>query len=448
MDKYKPERVSNSVASELIGKIQDKSAKIGVIGLGYVGLPLAVDKAIAGYEVMGFDIQQKRVDMVNQGVNYIGDVVDDELRQVVSDGRLRATTDYDEIKNLDIVTICVPTPLDKNKQPDLTYIRNSAQEVAKRLHAGMLVVLESTTYPGTTEEEVKPILESTGLKCGTDFFLAFSPERVDPGNKLYNVKNTPKVVGGVTPVCTKVAATLYSNVLQSDVFEVSSPRVAELEKLYENTFRNVNIALANELALICDRMGISVWEVIDAASTKPYGFMAFYPGPGLGGHCIPIDPFYLSWKAKEYDYYTKMIETSAVINDAMPEFVVDRVYRILNRFKKPLNGSIILVLGVAYKKDIDDIRESPALKVISLLEKEGAHVIYNDPYIPSFTLAGKVYNSAPVTTELLAGVDLVVITTDHSSYDYDLIVEQAPYVFDTRNATKDVKHDREKIELL
>jgi len=448
MDKYKPERVSNSVASELIGKIQDKSAKIGVIGLGYVGLPLAVDKAIAGYEITGFDIQQKRVDMVNQGVNYIGDVVDEELREVVRTGKLRATTDYDEIKNLDIVTICVPTPLDKNKQPDLTYIRNSAQEVAKRLHAGMLVVLESTTYPGTTEEEVKPILESTGLKCGTDFFLAFSPERVDPGNKLYNVKNTPKVVGGVTPVCTKVAATLYSNVLQSDVFEVSSPRVAELEKLYENTFRNVNIALANELALICDRMGISVWEVIDAASTKPYGFMAFYPGPGLGGHCIPIDPFYLSWKAKEYDYYTKMIETSAVINDAMPEFDVDRVYRIINRFKKTLNGSIILILGVAYKKDIDDIRESPALKVISLLEKEGAHVIYNDPYIPSFTLAGKVYNSAPVTIEVLSGVDLVVITTDHSSYDYDLIVEQAPYVFDTRNATKDVKHDREKIELL
>jgi len=448
MDKYKPERVANSVASELIRKIQDKLAKIGVIGLGYVGLPLAVDKAIAGYEVIGFDIQQKRVDMVNQGVNYIGDVVDEELRQVVSDGRLRATTDYDEIKNLDIVTICVPTPLDKNKQPDLTYIRNSAQEVAKRLHAGMLVVLESTTYPGTTEEEVKPILESTGLKCGTDFFLAFSPERVDPGNKLYNVKNTPKVVGGVTPVCTKVAATLYSNVLQSDVFEVSSPRVAELEKLYENTFRNVNIALANELALICDRMGISVWEVIEAASTKPYGFMAFYPGPGLGGHCIPIDPFYLSWKAKEYDYYTKMIETSAVINDAMPEFVVDRVYRILNRFKKPLNGSTILILGVAYKKDIDDMRESPALKVISLLEKEGSRVIYNDPFIPTFTLAGKVYSSVPVTTELLTSVDLVVITTDHSSYDYDLIVKQGPHVFDTRNATRDVRHDREKIELL
>jgi len=388
------------------------------------------------------------VDMVNQGVNYIGDVVDDELREVVRTGKLRATTDYDEIKNLDIVTICVPTPLDKNKQPDLTYIRNSAQEVAKRLHAGMLVVLESTTYPGTTEEEVKPILESTGLKCGTDFFLAFSPERVDPGNKLYNAKKTPKVVGGVTPVCTKVAATLYSNVLQSDVFEVSSPKVAELEKLYENTFRNVNIALANELALICDRMGISVWEVIEAASTKPYGFMAFYPGPGLGGHCIPIDPFYLSWKAKEYDYYTKMIETSAVINDAMPEFVVDRIYRILNRFKKPLNGSTILILGVAYKKDIDDMRESPALKVISLLEKEGAHVIYDDPYIPSFTLAGKVYNSVPVTAELLGDVDLVVLTTDHSSYDYDLIVERAPYVFDTRNATRDVKHDREKIELL
>ncbi|WP_107689890.1 nucleotide sugar dehydrogenase [Coprothermobacter proteolyticus] len=448
MDKYKPEIVANSVANELIRKIQDKSARIGVIGLGYVGLPLAVDKAIAGYEVIGFDIQQRRVDMVNQGVNYIGDVVDEELRQAVSNGRLRATTDYDEIKNLDIVTICVPTPLDKNKQPDLTFIRNSAQEVAKRLHAGMLVVLESTTYPGTTEEEVKPILESTGLKCGTDFFLAFSPERVDPGNKLYNVKNTPKVVGGVTSVCTKVAATLYSNVLESDVFEVSSPKVAELEKLYENTFRNVNIALANELALICDRMGISVWEVIEAASTKPYGFMAFYPGPGLGGHCIPIDPFYLSWKAKEYDYYTKMIETSAVINDAMPEFVVDRIYRILNRFKKPLNGSTILILGVAYKKDIDDMRESPALKVISLLEKEGSHVIYNDPYIPTFTLAGKVYNSVPVTAELLSGVDLVVITTDHSSYDYDLIVERASYVFDTRNATREIEHDREKIELL
>jgi len=448
MDKYKPERVANSVASELIRKIQDKSARIGVIGLGYVGLPLAVDKAIAGYEVIGFDIQQKRVDMVNQGVNYIGDVIDDELKEVVRTGKLRATTDYDEIKNLDIVTICVPTPLDKNKQPDLTFIRNSAQEVAKRLHAGMLVVLESTTYPGTTEEEVKPILESTGLKCGIDFFLAFSPERVDPGNKLYNVKNTPKVVGGVTPVCTKVAATLYSNVLQSDVFEVSSPKVAELEKLYENTFRNVNIALANDLALICDRMGISVWEVIEAASTKPYGFMAFYPGPGLGGHCIPIDPFYLSWKAKEYDYYTKMIETSAVINDAMPEFVVDRIYRILNRFKKPLNGSTILILGVAYKKDIDDMRESPALKVISLLEKEGSHVIYNDPYIPTFTLAGKVYNSVPVTAELLSGVDLVVITTDHSSYDYDLIVERASYVFDTRNATREIEHDREKIELL
>jgi len=448
MDKYKPERVANSVASELIRKIQDKSARIGVIGLGYVGLPLAVDKAIAGYEVIGFDIQQRRVDMVNQGVNYIGDVVDEELREVVRTGKLRATTDYDEIKNLDIVTICVPTPLDKNKQPDLTYIRNSAQEVAKRLHAGMLVVLESTTYPGTTEEEVKPILESTGLKCGTDFFLAFSPERVDPGNKLYNVQNTPKVVGGVTPVCTKVAATLYSNVLQSDVFEVSSPKVAELEKLYENTFRNVNIALANELALICDRMGISVWEVIDAASTKPYGFMAFYSGPGLGGHCIPIDPFYLSWKAKEYDYYTKMIETSAVINDAMPEFVVDRIYRILNRFKKPLNGSTILILGVAYKKDIDDMRESPALKVISLLEKEGSHVIYNDPYIHTFTLAGKVYNSVPVTAELLSGVDLVVITTEHSSYDYDLIVERASNVFDTRNATREIEHDREKIELL
>jgi len=448
MDKYKPERVANSVASELIRKIQDKRAKIGVIGLGYVGLPLAVDKAIAGYEVIGFDIQQERVDMVNQGVNYIGDVVDEELRQVVSDGRLRATTDYDEIKNLDIVTICVPTPLDKNKQPDLTYIRNSAQEVAKRLHAGMLVVLESTTYPGTTEEEVKPILESTGLKCGTDFFLAFSPERVDPGNKLYNVKNTPKVVGGVTSVCTKVAATLYSNVLQSDVFEVSSPKVAELEKLYENIFRNVNIALANELALICERMAINVWEVIDAASTKPYGFMPFYPGPGLGGHCIPIDPLYLSWKTKEYDYYTKMIETSAEINDGMPEYVVDRIYRILNRFRKSINSSRILLLGVAYKKDIDDIRESPAVKIISLLEKEGATVLYNDPYIPLCFVNGNEHRSEELTEELLKSVDLVVLITDHSSYDYETIVKNASFVFDTRNATKNLYNEFANIELL
>ena len=448
MDKYKPERVANSVASELVGKIQDKSAKIGVIGLGYVGLPLAVDKAIAGYEVIGFDIQQKRVDMVNQGVNYIGDVVDEELREVVRTGKLRATTDYDEIKNLDIVTICVPTPLDKNKQPDLTYIRNSAQEVAKRLHAGMLVVLESTTYPGTTEEEVKPILESTGLKCGTDFFLAFSPERVDPGNKLYNVKNTPKVVGGVTPVCTKVAATLYSNVLQSDVFEVSSPKVAELEKLYENIFRNVNIALANELALICERMAINVWEVIDAASTKPYGFMPFYPGPGLGGHCIPIDPLYLSWKTKEYDYYTKMIETSAEINDGMPEYVVDRIYRILNRFRKSINSSRILLLGVAYKKDIDDIRESPAVKIISLLEKEGATVLYNDPYIPLCFVNGNEHRSEELTEELLKSVDLVVLITDHSSYDYETIVKNASFVFDTRNATKNLYNEFANIELL
>jgi len=448
MIKYQTSPVENPVAEELISKIENKTACVGVVGLGYVGLPLAVDKAVAGYNVVGFDIQQKRVDMVNQGINYIGDVVDEELREMVRLGRLRATMDYDEIQDLDVITICVPTPLDKNKQPDLTFIRNSAKEVAKRLHTGMLVVLESTTYPGTTEEEVKPILESTGLKCGADFFLAFSPERIDPGNKQYNVRNTPKVVGGVTPVCTKVAATLYSNVLQSDVFEVSSPKVAELEKLYENTFRNVNIALANELALICDRMGISVWEVIEAASTKPYGFMPFYPGPGLGGHCIPIDPLYLSWKAKEYNYYTKMIETSAEINDGMPEYVVDRAYRILNRFKKSLNGSKILLVGVAYKKDIDDMRESPAIKIISLLEKEGAIVLYNDPYIPTCFVNGKEYYSEELTEELLNSVDLVIIITDHSLYDYDLIVKNSQFVFDTRNATKKIRSKFTNVELL
>ncbi|WP_018962776.1 nucleotide sugar dehydrogenase [Coprothermobacter platensis] len=448
MNKYQPGHVDNELADDLIQKIEQKTAKVGVVGLGYVGLPLAVDKAVAGYQVLGFDVQEKRVAMVNSGINYIGDVVDTELRDMVSAGKLRATTDYDEIKNLDVVTVCVPTPLDKNKQPDLTFVRSSAQEVAKRLHKGMLIVLESTTYPGTTEEELKPIFEATGLKCGSDFFLAFSPERVDPGNKQYNVKNTPKVVGGVTPTCTKVAAALYSNVLQSDVFEVSSPRVAELEKLYENTFRNVNIALANELALMCDRMGINVWEVIDAASTKPYGFMPFYPGPGLGGHCIPIDPLYLSWKAKEYDYYTKMIETSAEINDGMPEYIVDRTYRILNRFKKSINGSRILLLGVAYKKDIDDIRESPALRVIALLEKEGANVVYNDPYIPVCSINGKEYRSEEVTEDLLESVDLIIITTDHSIYDYDSIVENAPFVFDTRNATRHIAQNRDKIEVL
>jgi UDP-N-acetyl-D-glucosamine dehydrogenase len=438
----------NNTYYELLDKLENKKATIGVIGLGYVGLPLAVEKAKAGYRVIGFDIQKEKVDKVNKGINYIGDILDGDLKEVVEAKKLMATNDYSFLKDVDAVAICVPTPLDKNKQPDLSYIINSAKEIAKYLHKGMLVVLESTTYPGTTEEVIKPILDDTGLICGEDYFLAYSPERVDPGNKQYNTKNTPKVVGGVTKQCTKIAAALYRNVLESEIFEVSSPKVAEMEKIYENTFRNINIALANEMAIICNRMGIDVWEVIEAAKTKPYGFMAFYPGPGLGGHCIPIDPFYLAWKAREYDYHTRLIETSGEINNYMPEFVVERISRILNRFKKPINGSTILLLGVAYKKDIDDIRESPALKIISILEKEGAIVKYNDPYIPEFKHNNKLYHSENLTSDLLSSSDLVVITTDHTKYDYEYIVKTSQFVFDTRNATKNLKEFKEKIEIL
>ncbi|WPX09941.1 nucleotide sugar dehydrogenase [Anaerocellum danielii] len=432
----------NEIAQRLLEKIESKTAVIGVVGLGYVGLPLAVEKAKAGYKVIGFDIQQKRVDMVNRGQNYIGDVVDKELADLVKEGRIFATTDYSKIGDVDAVAICVPTPLDKYKQPDISYVVNSTREIAKYLHRGMLVVLESTTYPGTTEEVVKPILEESGLKCGEDFFLAFSPERVDPGNKVYNTKNTPKVVGGVTKTCTEIAARLYENVLEGEVFKVSSPRVAEMEKILENTFRNINIALVNEMAILCERMNIDIWEVIEAAKTKPYGFMAFYPGPGLGGHCIPIDPFYLTWKAREYDYHTRLIEIAGEINNYMPEYVVERVMKILNKFKKPLNGSKILILGVAYKKDIDDIRESPALKIIEIFEKENAEVEYNDPYVPGFTYNGKQYFSVDFTAESLKKYDIVVIITDHSKYDYNFIVENANLVFDTRNATKGIKSDK------
>lgn len=431
----------------LIEKLNSRNAVIGVVGLGYVGLPLAVEKAKAGYKVIGFDIQQKRVDMVNEGHNYIGDVVDEDLKKLTTSGQLIATTDYSKITEVDAVAIAVPTPLDKYKQPDVSYVINSTTSVAKYLHKGMLVVLESTTYPGTTEEVVKPILEKTGLKCGEDFYLAFSPERVDPGNKEFKTKNTPKVVGGVTRDCTQVAATMYRNVLEGEVYEVSSPAVAEMEKILENTFRNINVALANEMAVLCERMGIDVWEVIDAAKTKPYGFMAFYPGPGLGGHCIPIDPFYLTWKAREYDYHTKLIEIAGEINDYMPEFVVEKAGHLLNDVKKPLNGANVLLLGVAYKKDIDDLRESPVLKVIDVLEKRNAVVSYNDPFIPSFKHGGKDYKSVELTKEVIAAADIVILTTDHSKYDYNMIVENAKIVLDTRNAAKNVVN-REKIHKL
>lgn len=432
---------------ELLNKINNKTAKVGVVGLGYVGLPLAVEKASAGYETIGFDVQEQKVQMVNNGKNYIGDVVDTKLQELVEKGRLKATTDFSFVKEVDTICICVPTPLDLYKQPDLSYVVDSTRSVAKYLHKGMVVILESTTYPGTTEEILKPILEETGLKCGVDFFLAFSPERVDPGNKSFNTKNTPKVVGGCTEECTELAAALYRNILEGDVHTVSSPAVAEMEKILENTFRNINIGLANEMAILCKKMGIDVWEVIDAAKTKPYGFMPFYPGPGLGGHCIPLDPFYLEWKAKEYDYHTRLIETSGEINDSMPEFVLDNVMKILNSEKKALNGSKVLLMGLAYKNDIDDYRESPAFKVIELLEKNGADLTVNDPYCLEAKHNGKTYNSVD-WKEVIDDMDIVIITTNHSCYDYQQIVDRAKVVYDTRNATKEVKNNRQKIHKL
>ncbi|SHK23455.1 UDP-N-acetyl-D-glucosamine dehydrogenase [Hathewaya proteolytica DSM 3090] len=431
----------------LMDKINNRTAKLGVVGLGYVGLPLAVEKAKAGFDVIGFDVQDTKVNMVNEGKNYIGDIVDSDLSKLVSEGKLRATTDFSFVKDVDAIAIAVPTPLDKFKQPDVSYVVKSTTDVAKYIHSGMLIVLESTTYPGTTEEIVKPILEESGLKCGEDFFLAFSPERVDPGNKQFKTKNTPKVVGGCTPECTEVAAALYKSVLQGEVFSVSSPAVAEMEKILENTFRHINIGLVNEMAILCKKMGIDIWEVIEAAKTKPYGFMPFYPGPGLGGHCIPLDPFYLTYKAREYDYHTRLIETAGEINDSMPEFVVDNAMKLLNKHKKSLNGAKVALLGVAYKNDIDDMRESPALKVIENLEKAGADVVVNDPYIPTFKHNGKVYTSVDYK-KAIEEADIVIITTNHSNYEYEYIVEKSKLLYDTRNATKDVVNNREKINKL
>ena len=438
----------SNIKSELLEKINDRSAVIGIVGLGYVGLPLAVEFAKAGYKTIGFDVQAKKVDAVNAGHNYIGDIVGDTLKQMVESGKLSATSDFSFIRGVDAVAICVPTPLDKYQQPDISYVKGSTESVAKHVHPGMVIILESTTYPGTTEELLKPILEAGGLKCGEDFYLAFSPERVDPGNKQYKTKNTPKVVGGVGKDSTEVAAALYRSVLAGGVYEVSSPAVAEMEKLLENTYRNINIGLANEMAIICHRMGINVWEVIEAAKTKPYGFQAFYPGPGLGGHCIPLDPFYLAWKAREFDYHTRLIETSGEINTGMPEYVVQRAMTVLNKDKKSLNGSKVLVLGAAYKADIDDYRESPALNVIDLLIGQGADTTYYDPYIPEYRHKGKTHTGAKeLTDDMLKQADIVVICTAHSCFDYDRIQKLSKEVFDTRNAMKDVK-DRSNIELL
>lgn len=438
-----------TIKEELIGKIRNKTLTMGVCGLGYVGLPLAVDKAKHGFRTIGFDVQREKVDMVNRGHNYIGDVVDADLKELVEAGTLRATSDFSFVRDVDFIAICVPTPLDRHQEPDISYVRDSTIAISKYLTRGSMVVLESTTYPGTTEELIKPLLEAgSGLKCGEDFYLGFSPERVDPGNLFYKTSNTPKVVGAIGADAAEVISMVYAAILDSDVHTVSSPAVAEMEKILENTYRNVNIGLINELAILCNRMGISIWEVIDAAKTKPYGFQAFYPGPGLGGHCIPLDPYYLSWKAREYGFHTSMIESSMIINDRMPEYTVERAGKILNRFRKALNGAKVLILGVAYKQDIDDCRESPAIRVIAEFRAAGAQIDYYDPFVPRYREAGVWHEGLrELSAELVKGYDLVCITTAHTKVDYEMVCSCGVPVFDCKNVTKRLT-DRSNIEVL
>ena len=432
----------------LLNKIRQHTLTCGVVGLGYVGLPLAVEKAKAGFKTIGFDVQSQKVDMVNAGHNYIGDVVDSDLEALVKSGMLRATTDFSMVTDVDCIAICVPTPLDAHQQPDISYVRSSTEAIAKYLRKGTMVVLESTTYPGTTEELLKPILESTGLTCGKDFYLGFSPERVDPGNLVYKTSNTPKVVGAIGDDAAEVISMVYRAILEGDVHTVSSPAVAEMEKILENTYRNINIGLVNELAILCNKMGINIWEVIDAAKTKPYGFQAFYPGPGLGGHCIPLDPYYLSWKAREFGFHTSMIEASMMINDRMPEYTVERSGKILNRHKKALNGAKVLVLGVAYKQDIDDYRESPAIHVINEFHKTGANVDFYDPFVPKYREKGQWFEGLKeISPEIIRAYDLVIITTGHTTVDYEMVCSAGVPVFDCKNVTKNIEN-KENIEVL
>lgn len=445
-------------AKELMAKFKNHTAVVAVVGIGYVGLPLAVEKAKVGFPVVGLDCNEERVGMINRGENYIRDVKDEELRKVVLEGKLHASNDFSELNNADVVIICVPTPLTVHRMPDLQYIENVTEQIAEHMRPGQLISLESTTYPGTTEEVILPKLAAAGLKVGEDFFLCHSPERVDPGNKRYTTQNTNKLVGGVTETCTEVAATFYGETIINAV-ECSSPAIAEMAKVFENTYRAVNIALVNEMALLCDRMGISVWEMLDAAFTKPFGIQPFYPGPGVGGHCIPVDPFYLAWKAREYDFSTRFIELAGEVNLSMPYFVVQKAERILGLQGKSLRGSKILMLGVTYKKDLPDLRESPALKVIQLLIKEGCEVEYYDPYVPSIEI--EVYGPQicgsnqcilkslfALTSNALGSADLIVITTDHSCIDYRMILDFAPAILDTRNATQDVRSVESNIWLL
>ncbi len=429
-------RKNNHILTELLGAVENRQASVGIVGLGYVGLPLAIAFHGAGFVVRGFDVDSKKVPLLKAGKSYLRHIPSREIRAMAASGRFVPTDDFSLIKDTDCVCICVPTPLSRFREPDLSYVIKTAESIARFLRPGHLIVLESTTYPGTTEEDVRPILERTGLKAGRDFFLAFSPEREDPNNPKFSTSTIPKVVGGTSPSCLKAAQALYGKVIGKTV-PVSSTRVAEASKLLENIYRSVNIALVNELKVCFDRMGIDIWEVIEAAKTKPFGFQAFYPGPGLGGHCIPIDPFYLTWKAREYDFHTRFIELAGEINTAMPYHVVSRVIEALNAKGKGVKGSRILVLGIAYKKDIDDVRESPSLKLIALLREKGAKVDYHDPYIPR-TKKTREYDlkmvSAPLTPKNLGRYDCVIISTDHSAFDYGSIVKHSRLVVDTRNA--------------
>ncbi|MFL6417524.1 MAG: nucleotide sugar dehydrogenase [Bryobacteraceae bacterium] len=430
----------SSAADELKERISKKKARVGVLGLGYVGLPLAVEFAHAGFEVVGIDVQQSKVEQFNNGHSYVKDVKDDVFAPLVKSGKLRATSDFSVIRELDTIDICVPTPLRKTKDPDMSFVVAATEAIAQHIHPGLLVMLESTTYPGTTDELVLPKLRSSGLTVGEDFFLCFSPERVDPGNPKFQTANIPKVVGGITPACTALGALFYQQALDT-VVPVSSTRVAEMVKLLENTFRMINIGLVNELAVMCDRMNIDVWEVIDAAATKPFGFMPFYPGPGLGGHCIPIDPFYLSWKSKEAGIEARFIELAGYINGRMPEFVVEKVQKALNDASKSVRGSHIHIVGTAYKKNIDDVRESPALDIILLLQRLGATVTFSDPFIEKIAINGEDLRSQDLLSSV-DSADCVVIVTDHSGVDYSAIVERCKRIVDTRNALRGINSEK------
>ncbi len=426
---------------DLKTKIEDRSARIGLLGMGYVGLPLALEFVEAGFRVAGIDVDRVKIGSLAEGRSHVGDVPDRRLAEALATGRLALHADYAQAGKLDVVIICVPTPLRKTRDPDISYIVAALDRISERMHAGMLVVLESTTYPGTTEEILMPRLESGGLKVGKDFHLAFSPERVDPGNTRFGTHNTPKVVGGVTPECTEVAAALYRTAIEH-VVPVTSTKSAEMVKLLENTFRAVNIGLVNEITLMCDRLGIDVWEVIDAAATKPFGFMPFYPGPGIGGHCIPLDPHYLSWKLKTLNYYAKFIELAAEINSSMPMYVVGKVTDLLNEREKAVRGSRLLVLGVTYKRDTGDVRESPALDLMRLLQERGARLDYSDPFVPELRTNGARLRSVTLEPETLAAYDCVIIVTDHTQVDYQRVLEHAQAVYDSRNATRGLKAGR------